>query len=153
MAELPNRKLQGNNIENAVSEPQPKQERDVDVIQWVTESEATELDKMLFKSFVKKGEKGKEFFYRIIGSHPFVPANIMTKSNQSLVKFEVRKYHRNEFVTSKRREGGIEHEEQSNKPVDWVTIDDMGNGKMLDEDASFFMEAREFQGKFERDTE
>lgn len=126
-------------------------------IQWVTAEEAEELDKLLFKPFIKKGDKHKaenaKFIYRIIGSHPFVPTNVLTASGQHLVKFEIRKFYRNEFIIQKRREGGIENEERINKPVEWVTLDEMGNGKMMDKEASFFSEARKFQELFERDRE
>ena len=126
-------------------------------IQWVTAEEAEELDKLLFKPFIKKGDKYKaenaKFIYRIIGSHPFVPSNVLTASGQHLVKFEIRKIYRNEFIVQKRREGGIENEERINKPVEWVALDEMGNGKMMDRDASFFCEARKFQELYERDRE
>jgi hypothetical protein len=126
-------------------------------IQWVTAEEAEELDKLLFKPFIKKGDKYKaenaKFIYRIIGSHPFVPSNVLTASGQHLVKFEIRKFYRNEFIVQKRREGGIENEERINKPVEWVALDEMGNGKMMDRDASFFCEARKFQEFYERDRE
>ena len=147
MAEIPNRNTQGN--ANAVPEE----------IKWVTEEEAEVLDKLLFKSFNRKDGKDKsKFFYKVVGSHPFVPTHhngemITTATGNNLIRFEVRKFYRNEFIEVKRREAGVEHEEKVNKPVEWVEVDDMGNGRVLDKDANFFMEAREFQVKFERDKE
>ena len=93
-------------------------------IQWVTGEEAETLNKILFKDFIRKSElkpgDNKKFIYRPTGLRPYVPSRhngieITTQTNQNLVMVTVVKYYRAEFIKAKRREAGVEIEEEVNK--------------------------------------
>jgi len=134
-----------------------------DKIEWVTADEAEKLDKLLFKNFVRKTElksgDRKKFFYRVTGACPYVPLHhngreVLAGTNQNLIEFTVDKFHRNEFVKSRRRESGQEIEEEINKPVSRNEYDEkMGTWEMVDQDTGFKIDSRKFLEEFVRDTE
>ena len=132
-------------------------------IQWVTQEEAEKLDKLMFKPFVRKKElkpgDNKKFFYKVTGVCPYAPLyhngkEILASSTQNLIEFTVDRFHRNETIVSRRREGGVEIEEEVNKPVARNKYDEKsGTWELADEDTSFKIDSRKFLELFERDRE
>lgn len=133
----------------------PYQEPD---IQWVTKEESERLDKLIGKDFVRKVErstaKSKDYFYRVISACPYVPKGILTNKTQSCVTFNIQKFHRNKFVTKNAIVGGKQTSIQENESAQWVSQDsETGDFEVIDPDANFSRDSREFEAEFKRDTE
>ena len=138
--------------------PQPKSES-VEEINWVTPEEAEKYEAMINRQFIRKRELNEgdngTYFYRITSMCPYVPGGVVCQTHQHLVLFQVQKYYRNKMETRKRFEPGKKTplEVKENVEVQWIETArmDMGTPRVLDADASFQMESREFEKVFVRD--
>jgi hypothetical protein len=127
-------------------------------IKWVSKEESERLDKLIGKDFVRKVErpdaKSRDFFYRVISACPYVPRGVLTNKTQSMVTFNLQKFHRNRFVTKNAIVGGKQTSIQENESAQWVRQDpETGDFEVIDPDANFAMDSREFEQNFKRDTE
>jgi hypothetical protein len=125
-------------------------------IEWVTREESERLDTLIGKDFVRKKERiegeSKKYFYRVISACPSAPGGVMTSTKESLVNFSIQKFHRKKFVKRKTMIGGAQSEEQVNEPAQWVEIDKKtGDSEVIDPDANFMMDSRQFEAEFKRD--
>ena len=125
---------------------------------WVTPDEAELYERMLFKPYVRRSELKKgdndKFFYQIVSLCPYVPAGIMSQTHQHLVQFEIQKFHRDQTITRNVFDDNRKapREVTSNAEVKWVEIDQKtGNSRVIDADASFTIDSREFDKVFVRD--
>jgi hypothetical protein len=153
----------GNAETPSITNPNPITPAKEPPIQWVSDEEAEELNRILYKHFIRKKElkpgDNEKFIYRPIGLRPYVPSYhngmaIITQTNQNLVMVSVAKFHRGEFETRKRREGGQEIEEHDNKRVPWTEYNrKAGVYDVVDPDANFDIDSRKFVELFKRDTE
>ena len=137
----------------AIAQPETK------LPDWVSPEEAESYEQMLFKPYVRKTEKvegeSKKFFYQIVSMHPYVPKAIeVTATHQHLVSFEIQKFYRdktikrNEFVENRK----APKEVTTALEVPWVEINPKdGTSRVLDADATFNMDSRQFIKEFQRD--
>lgn len=131
-----------------------------ETIKWVTSKEAEEFDRMMFKNYVRVDPKSrtpvkdsKDYFYKIIGSHPSSPADRTTTDEEFLIVFEVQKFYRNKTRKARVNRGGGDQwdEVEQNEPVKSHTQNAKGNWILVDGDASFMCEARKFKQEFAPD--
>ena len=124
--------------------------------QWVKPEDIEKFEKMIFKTYTKKGDKtdSKKFFYKIIGLHPTVPGGVVASTDECQIAFEVQKYFRNKFTETTVRDAQNPQASSKEKVNLQVDAHEMRNGKwiLVDPEASFFMDAKEFKEKFELDT-
>ena len=129
-----------------------------DTPDWVTPEEAEKYESMMFKPYkrkveLKKGD-GDKYFYQIVSMCPYVPSGIVSQTHQHLVTFEIQKFHRKDFIErnvfdDNRKQPRVVKE---NAEVQWVSVNPKdGNARVLDEDASFQIDSREFEKVFVRD--
>lgn len=127
--------------------------------QWVTPEEAEKYEEMLGKNFVRINERSegesKEYFYQVIGVFPYhnLAGNGVPAPNtlQHLVNVQVQKFYRNKKDEKKAVIAGQEKMVKVNRQVEWVELDKLGNARVLDADASFDMDARDFLKEFKAD--
>ena len=126
--------------------------------QWMSLEEAEKYEKMLLKSYVKKGDKedATKFIYRVVSMFPFQPAvskiEDMANTEELLYKFQIQKFHRSKTQkVTKRDEQANQVEVSDNVQVDQHVMRN-GHWVCVDPTASFPMEVREFKEKFEVDS-
>lgn len=129
-----------------------------DKIEFVTKEEAERFDKMMTKTYVRlvngKPYKPKEFIYRIIGSHPYEPAGIVSQVGKFLMGFEVQKFYRKKMVTKNTQIGGELKPQKDNEKVEQHAFNnDFGVWECTDEDANRFIDCRKFEQEFQVDSE
>jgi len=134
----------------------PLQPPNPENINWVGPEESERLETIIEKHFVRKTElksgDNKKYYYEVQGAHPYVPAGVVTTSKQSLVLLDVQKFYRNKFASKNSVVGGIQKEVKVNIAAEWVATDPKtGDYEVVDADASFQIDSREFEKLFVRD--
>jgi len=126
-------------------------------IQWTTPKEMEQYERMLDKNFVKVDDKGepdsksKKFFYTLTGMHPYCPKGVTASADNFKVAFQVQKFHRNEFVEVNQQTPQGVRSSKRNKQCFKHELNDSGNWVVVDEDADFHMDAKEFLKKFKQE--
>ena len=135
--------------------PENKNQPNPEPLKFVSDEDAEKLTTLLFKQFNRKTPKTKKerelYFYSPTSISAWVPAGVPTGSNQHLYQFLMGKFHRKLYDTKRRPDGNVEREEKVNRSVKRVEIDRMGNAKVIDSDADFFIDSEKFAEEFERD--
>lgn len=130
-------------------------------IEFVTIDEAKSLDKMISKRWVKVDDKGKpvdskKFFYEVISCHPYERNNVFNPLGKLLIKVEVQKFYRKEFVTVNTRIGNETRPQKQNRKVEQHQFSGIteskfepgGTWQCVDEDANRLLDIKEFQKQF-----
>ncbi len=105
------------------------------------DEELESFQDMVDKTFVRKGAKANDYFYKIISTHPRADG---IGELEFTPLFNVQKYFRGRKI-----EVSIEGGKKKEKRHEAVPQFNQG-GKLLDSDASFFIPCTEFLEKFER---
>ena len=135
---------------------QPAAQPPTEKIEWVTREESERLETLIGKNFIRKVENpkapAKKYYYQVISACPYLPSGTMAMKNQSLVNFNIQKFHRNKFVKKNMMVAGSQVEQDMNEAAQWVETDPKtGDSEVVDNDANFFCDSRQFEAEFKRD--
>lgn len=130
--------------------------------EWVDYKEVERFEKCLNRSYIRRDKRNStEFFYKVIGMHPTQPAvifkpgedSVMPGNDSFMINFEVQKFYRNKLVDSVVRDPSSPNNKTSVKVNQQVAQHEEKNGVfvLVDADASFFKDARQFLKEFELD--
>lgn len=105
------------------------------------DEELEAFEEMVDKTYTRKGETKTDYFYRVVSTHP---KSIGIGEMEFIPQFNVQKYFRNRKI-----EVSVEGGKRKEKRYEAVAQFDQG-GKLLDSDASFFIDCPDFVTKYEQ---
>jgi hypothetical protein len=121
----------------------------------VTPDDMTHYEKFLFRRYVRRDGRGNsDFFYKIMGMHPYQPGGVVCSTEETLLQFEVQKFYRDKFTeaTTRPDEGSNAVKVKTNAKVEQHV---MRNDRWIcvDKEASFFLDVAQFEKEFVADTD